>query len=46
MKSFTNFNDKLSQFGKYVNDVTISDDGILWVQFKQKTCYAVLKRKR
>lgn len=43
-ETFTNFNDKLSQYGKYVNDVTISDDGILWVQFKQKTCYAVLKK--
>jgi signal transduction histidine kinase/DNA-binding response OmpR family regulator/ligand-binding sensor domain-containing protein len=42
-ETFSNFNDKLYQFGKYVNDVTISDDGILWVQFKQKTCYAVLK---
>ena len=42
-ETFSNFNNKLSQFGKYVNDVTISDDGILWVQFKQKTCYAVLK---
>ena len=40
---FFNFSKKLSQFGNYVNDVTISDDGILWVQFKQKTCYAVLK---
>ena len=40
---FFNFSEKLSQFGNYVNDVTISDDGILWVQFKQKTCYAVLK---
>ena len=40
---FSNFSEKLSQFGNYVNDVTISDDGILWVQFKQKTCYAVLK---
>ena len=43
-ETFTNFNDKLSQYGKYVNDVKISDDGILWVQFKQKTCYAVLKK--
>ena len=41
---FFNFSEKLSQFGNYVNDVTISDDGILWVQFKQKTCYAVLKK--
>ena len=40
---FSNFSEKLSQFGNYVNDVTISDDGVLWVQFKQKTCYAVLK---
>ena len=40
---FFNFSKKLSQFGNYVNDVSISDDGILWVQFKQKTCYAVLK---
>ena len=43
LETFFNFNEKLSQFGNYVNDVTISDDGILWVQFKQKTCYAVLK---
>ena len=42
-ETFFNFSEKLSQFGNYVNDVTISDDGILWVQFKQKTCYAVLK---
>ena len=42
-ETFFNFGDKLSRFGNYVNDVTISNDGILWVQFKQKTCYAVLK---
>lgn len=42
-ETFFNFGEKLSRFGKYVNDVTISNDGILWVQFKQKTCYAVLK---
>ena len=43
LETFFNFSEKLTQFGNYANDITISDDGILWVQFKQKTCYAVLK---
>jgi signal transduction histidine kinase/ligand-binding sensor domain-containing protein/DNA-binding response OmpR family regulator len=42
-EAFFNFSEKLAQFGNYANDITLSDDGVLWIQFKQKTCYAVLK---
>lgn len=40
---FKNFNTKLADFGSYANKITISPDGILWVQFKSKLCYAILK---
>ena len=42
-EAFFNFSEKLAQFGNYANDIILSDDGVLWIQFKQKTCYAVLK---
>ena len=29
--------------GSYANRIVISEDGVLWVQFKSKICYAVIK---
>ena len=41
-ETFDNFNSKLAHLGSYANDVKISNDSILWVQFRTKTCYAIL----
>ncbi|MDG1760539.1 MAG: two-component regulator propeller domain-containing protein [Flavobacteriaceae bacterium] len=40
---FTSFDSVIPQMGSYANKITISSDGVLWVQFKSKVCYAIIK---
>ena len=40
---FKSFNSVTSKMGSYANRIIISEDGVLWVQFKSKICYAVIK---
>ena len=40
---FKSFNTVIPQMGGYANRITISQDGVLWVQFRSKICYAVIK---
>jgi signal transduction histidine kinase/DNA-binding response OmpR family regulator/ligand-binding sensor domain-containing protein len=39
---FKSFNSVTSKMGNYANRIIISEDGVLWVQFKSKICYAIL----
>ena len=40
---FKSFNTVIPQMGGYANRITIIQDGVLWVQFRSKICYAVIK---
>jgi ligand-binding sensor domain-containing protein len=41
--AFKSFNSVIPQMGSYANRITISQDGVLWVQFRSKICYAIIK---
>ena len=40
---FKSFSSVIPEMGSYANRITISQDGVLWVQFRSKICYALLK---
>ncbi len=40
---FKSFGSVIPEMGSYANRITISKDGVLWVQFRSKICYALLK---
>lgn len=40
---FKSFHSVIPQMGSYANRITISQDGVLWVQFRSKICYALIK---
>ena len=40
---FKSFGSVIPDMGSYANRITISQDGVLWVQFRSKICYALLK---
>jgi ligand-binding sensor domain-containing protein len=38
---FKSFGSVIPEMGSYANRITISQDGVLWVQFRSKICYAL-----
>lgn len=40
---FKSFTSVIPEMGSYANKITISQDGVLWVQFQSKICYALIK---
>lgn len=42
---FTNFNYIIPELGSYANRVAIGLDGVLWIQFRSKLYYAVIKKE-
>ena len=43
MEVFTNLDTIIPDFGSYANRVSITLDGVLWVQFESKICYAIVR---